>query len=329
MFRMLDNAYYRDISIKTWELHGDPSTWRAQLETYSRKEPVFAILGGISNKPWQPIHDFCEDNKIPCLFPITDLPVISTTSWYTFYASKGYYQEGENAARHILGTPHNGTDRKVLQVVRTTPQSSALSAGFVAAWNESGGQHLQTVTVPDDQKLDAGFLRKLLQQHTPDTLVIWAGEEIIPELASLPTPAPRIYISSRYIGKAVKAAPQSIREKLFITYPFRLPEDESAFEGYKDFLTLGKLKQADEKRITTRTFSMIHLFLQGLKEIKLNYYRDTLLDVISMRPDEYLPDFERYSFGPGQRYASKGCYIVQLDSAATPRLVKSSDWVLH
>lgn len=331
MFRMLDNAFYRDISIKTWELHGEPATWRAQLEAYNQREPVFAILGGISNKPWQPIHDFCEENKIPCLFPITDLPVVTTSSWYTFYASKGFYQEGETAARHIISTLQNGSEHRVLQIVSSSLQSQALSSGFISAWNEVGQQHLKSVTVNPDQKLDADFLQRLLSQYTPDTVVIWADDKIIPELAALPSriiPA-RIYISSRYVGKAVSTVPQSLRERLFITYPFRLPEDEVAFDGYKDLLTLGKLKQADEKRISTRTFSMIHIFLQGLKELKLNYYRDTLLDVISMRPDEYLPDFERYSFGPGQRYASKGCYVVQLGDGATPRLIKKSDWVLY
>ena len=39
--------------------------------------------------------------------------------------------------------------------------------------------------------------------------------------------------------------------------------------------------------------------------------------------------YERLSFGPGQRYAAKGCYIVQLTHGANPALVKKSDWVIH
>ncbi|GAM10065.1 hypothetical protein OR1_02352 [Geobacter sp. OR-1] len=122
--------------------------------------------------------------------------------------------------------------------------------------------------------------------------------------------------------------PEKLRDKVYITYPFRMPEDEKVYEGYGDVLLLGKLKHKDEKRIASRTFSMIHIFLQGLKELKLDYYRDTLLDVISMMPDQYLPDFERYSFGPGQRYASKGCYIVQLGKGPNANLIKKSDWVI-
>jgi len=39
--------------------------------------------------------------------------------------------------------------------------------------------------------------------------------------------------------------------------------------------------------------------------------------------------FERISFGPGQRYASKGCFIVQVSKGAKPELVRKSDWVIH
>lgn len=330
MFRMLDNAYFRDISIKTWELKGEPSTWRAQLEAYNRQEPVFAILGGISNKPWQPIHDFCEANQLPCLFPVTDLPVISSTGWYTYYASKGFYQEGETAGRFLGNTVRDGAGGRVLQIVRHTPQGTALSSGFTASWNEAGLGQLQTVTLDQGQKLDAATLQKLLLQYTPDSVLAWTDDEIISALAKLPPEIklPQLFVSSRYVGKSIASIPGSLRDRLFITYPFRLPEDEKNFKGYKEFLTLGKLTQPDEKRIATRTFSMVHLFLKGLKELRQDFYRDSLLDVLAMRPDQYLPDFERYSFGPGQRYASKGCYIVQLDRSPSPKLIKKSDWVV-
>ena len=39
--------------------------------------------------------------------------------------------------------------------------------------------------------------------------------------------------------------------------------------------------------------------------------------------------FERIGLGPGQRYASKGCHIVQLSKGDRPELVGKSDWVIH
>ena len=64
-------------------------------------------------------------------------------------------------------------------------------------------------------------------------------------------------------------------------------------------------------------------------DMKGNYYRDNFLDVIGMMDDLEVPLYERLSFGPGQRYASKGCYIVQLSKGEKPELVKKSDWVIH
>lgn len=89
----------KSLSLARWTLKGPPETWRGQLEEYNRKEPVFALLGGIVDGPWQPVHQFCEELGIPSLFPNTDVPVLSETDWYTLYQSRGYFQEGEGAAQ--------------------------------------------------------------------------------------------------------------------------------------------------------------------------------------------------------------------------------------
>ena len=90
---------FRRASLSIWELKGAPETWRAQLEAYYTREPVFVVLGGMSNQSWEPIHTFCEEQRIPCLFPVTDFPVVTDTGWYTYYFSKGYAQEGEAVSR--------------------------------------------------------------------------------------------------------------------------------------------------------------------------------------------------------------------------------------
>ncbi|SJZ89313.1 amino acid/amide ABC transporter substrate-binding protein, HAAT family [Trichlorobacter thiogenes] len=331
MFRMLDNAYYRDLSISTWELKGPAHTWAAQLEAYYQKEPVFAIVSGISNQSWQPIHDFCEKRQIPNLFPVTDLPVISSEDWYTMYASKGYHGEGETVARYIASHDDSTAKRIILQIVVQSEQGKALAAGFDAAWKDVGNPgSVKTVTFQTAAVPDAKQLKALFATHKPTDVLIWGGEPLLNPIKQLSgvKKMPRLYLSGRALEKKLNDLPETLREKIFITYPFRLPEDEKAYRGFADVLLMSKQKVKDDKRITSRTFSAVHMLLLGLKEIKLDFYRDTLLDQVSMRTDQYLPDFERYSFGPGQRYASKGCYVVQLGSGSKPRLVKRSDWVV-
>lgn len=62
-----------------------------------------------------------------------------------------------------------------------------------------------------------------------------------------------------------------------------------------------------------------------------NYYRDYLLNLFGMtmstsgmglwEQDAIYPLYPRSSFGPGQRYGSKGYYIVQLTKGPKPELV--------
>jgi ABC-type branched-subunit amino acid transport system substrate-binding protein len=116
---------YRGLTLATWELKGASETWRGQLDAYYKKEPVFAILGGIVSGSWAPVHTFCEQNRIPCIFPVTDQPVISDSDWYTLYFSKGPYQEGEAAAKFL-----KEKDGPVVQVYRRNDEGNLLSEGF-------------------------------------------------------------------------------------------------------------------------------------------------------------------------------------------------------
>jgi hypothetical protein len=77
------------------------------------------------------------------------------------------------------------------------------------------------------------------------------------------------------------------------------------------------------------TDSMTRLLMSWLMDMNGNYYRDYLLDVAGTMMDQPYPLYKRISFGTGQRYASRGCYIVQLSKGDKPELVKRSDWEIH
>ena len=73
----------RQWTLSVWKLQGEPDSWAAQLQAYYQREPVFAVLSGLSQAEWGPIHDFCEQQRLPCLFPHTRLPAL-TPSPYSF-----------------------------------------------------------------------------------------------------------------------------------------------------------------------------------------------------------------------------------------------------
>jgi hypothetical protein len=63
-------------------------------------------------------------------------------------------------------------------------------------------------------------------------------------------------------------------------------------------------------------------------ELKGYYAREALLERITSLKDQRLPCFERLSFGIGQRYASKGVFLVA-EGADGGALEARSEWLTH
>jgi len=310
---------YRQLSLDRWELKGPASTWRAQLESYNRANPAFALLGGISYGSWQPIHDFCEASQIPCLFPITDFPVVSDTDWYTLYLSKGLYQEGQAAARYLMGSR---PEAKVLQILGEGPRALALAKGFEETWVEGGGKPSRTVRLGSKDQPD---LKHLIQVEGATAVLLWTGAETFPALET--SGAGLVIMSSGYLKQDLAKLPDMARGFTYLTYPYRHPDEEPKYSRLVNPLLAGFHTYHPETRISTRIYDLTQVLTAALMDMEQNLYRDNFLDVIGMQRDQALPDYERLSFGPGQRYASKGCYIMQLTVGPEPKLVKKSGWV--
>jgi hypothetical protein len=179
------------------------------------------------------------------------------------------------------------------------------------------------------------MLTELLKKQRPGIVLLWADAELIPrlpQLAPLATGQGMLFVSSGYLGRNTAAIPESVRSKVYITYPYRL----TPFVGTQDSNYDAKVpifasaRDFGDRRITSRTTTMLtEVALHGLNLIYDNLYRDHLLDVMSMQMDLTVRDYERFSFGPGQRYVSKGCYIIQLGPGADPPLLQRSEWVMH
>jgi hypothetical protein len=325
----------KNLSLSVWVLKGAPETWRSQLEEYYRKSPVFAILGGISHSDWQPVHRFSEEHGIPCLFPITDFPTVSEADWYTLYLSKGYYQEGESAARHLAGTLRG---ERVVQIVRDSPQGRALAAGFMHAWQELGQKAPVIRILPAGEVLSRDLLDQVIGREEPSTLVLWDDSTAIPALSSLAGGEHRpesVFLSARYLDKSIWSLSDEIRDFTYLTYPFSFsptPVRSGMGKGRVQGDLKTSLRQAEVpfkdriQAISSLTDSLTELLTSALIDLKGNYYRDGLLDVIGSMMAQNYPLYGLVDFGAGQRYAARGCFIVQLAKGEDPQLVKISGW---
>ncbi len=334
---MSREAAFKRIVVKKWVLTGPPDTWRAQLEQHYRKEPVFALIGGFSAGSWQPVHQFSEEHQIPCLLPVTDFPVISDNDWYTLYFSKGLFQEGAAAARYLLRET-DGHDRgAVIQIVDDTVSAKALRDGFNSVWDNGGATAARTILLTPGTSLQVIF-----QQNKGATFVCWTGNHALAKLseALLAGYGLRHIASYGYLGSTIYSLPPKARSSLFITYPYRLPHQEKNYDAYVNSVSSVLHPSTPQQvRLLKQAYAVYQVLSQALIDLKGSYYRDALLDVIGMNMapgmgmglvlDTTFPLYERFSFGPGQRYASKGCYIVQLTDEKNPGLINRSDWVIH
>jgi hypothetical protein len=326
---------FRDWSLVVWELNGPPTGWAAQLEAHYRRDPVFAILSGLSYRPWEPIHLFCEAHQLPCILPLTDLPHLEGEGWYTLYFSKGPYQEGEAAAAYLADQGSALADRPILQVVADRPGARALAEGFAAGWADHGQSPVQAIQLGPGQRPDARRMLALAKGKGDPILLLWTGPEGYACLKELTRrSSAMVLLSTSLLGPKVWDLPQEARERTWLTYPFRLfrpPASMKAPPGTpaETLAPLSLVAGDTHRRIRSRAFSVMKSLTEAISHLGRDYYRDTLLDAYGMMMDDSETDYERLSFGPDQRFASKGCYVVQLPRGNLHGFLKRSDWVIH
>jgi len=349
---------YPTFTVTAWQLNGPANTWRAQLEEYYRKEPVFALLGGLSSSDWQPIHEFSEQNEIPCLLPITDLPVISGTDWYTVYFNKGVAQEGEATARYLAQLSDNIDDSSILQIVEDSPRARALAAGFLEAWKELGRTAPESIFLPTGEAINAAKIHKINDQKHPAAIMLWTDSGTVPALEALSAEketVKMVFVSSSLLQQNLWNVPDKARDFTYISYPYRLDKGTDLFSNNaRNWIKQRNIPDSGN-RISSRLYSLTNVLLEPFKvvkrdfnpaglgkgnvimeeqfeslmHVKRNYYRDYLLDVIGMYRSRPSIDYEQLNFGQGQRYLSNGCYIIQLSTGQKPELLRKSDWVSH
>lgn len=331
-YNMLGDLHSYTFTLSRWILKGAPDTWRAQLEEYYAREPVFALLGGITPGTWEPVHRFCEEHRIPSLFPIVDEPVISETDWYTQYHSRGIRLEGESAARYLHSMVDLIKDRAIVQISRDNTRGRALADGFRTIWAGTGHPPAIDVILPAGEPLTAEKLQQLVAKDRPAVLVVWDDATLLkalPELMAQANPPGMVIASGPSLGEGVWTIPAALRGALYLTWPYRLPQDEQRYDLAAHKVLAGKRASEYDPIILRQSYIAQEVLGKALMMMRGEYYRDFLLDTIGMMEDMYYPLYERVSFGPGQRYASKGCYIVQLGKGDKPLLEKRSEWVIQ
>jgi len=260
---------------------------------------------------------------------------VSESDWYTLYYSKGYFQEGETAARFLRRSDAVAGDAPVVQVLRDGRAARDAAAGFTAAREVMGREAPTTIVLPPEQEVDEAFWLHLVADHPGAVLVLWLEPSDLGGLASLAAvepSTPAVFLSTSLLGDVPGTVPEAVRPFTYITYPQSLPEDIGRSRlGVEGWLRAKGIPVTNFE-IQAKTYFLGWMLAATVKGMRDDFYRDYFMDVVGMMRDEYYSIgavYPRLSFGPGQRYASKGCYVVQLTAGPEPTLEKRSTWVIH
>jgi hypothetical protein len=317
---------YRSWELHVWELRGPPESWGAQLAGYEQRQPVFALLSGISDGAWAPVREFCEERRVPCWFPTVDLPVTSDTDSYSVYFSKGVMLEAELLA-HRLAELAPVAGRRVIEIRRDDVAAAGAARSLLRALRQP------TIGVEERvlPELDAARLRAAIADATSaDTLVLWLRDSDVAQLAKVPAPRAEAYFSATLTGGEQDSIPPAWKERARLLYPFELPRQRDfSMSRFHSWLKTRGLELVDE-RVQAEAYLASVLMSEKVDEMLEYLYRDYLMEraeaILSMHLSTVL--YHRLSLGPAQRFASKGGYIARFATRDGRALAAEGDWIV-
>ena len=264
----------RKWELNIWELQGEPETWAKQLEEFYQKQPVFALLSGLSHSTWQPVHDFCDHEQVPCWFPSVDIAA-KPQSQYAFYFSGGVLLEAEVLATHLLSSKH--LPKHLIQIYREDDAGLAASQELIRLL-EGSSIKVESRALPKSSPADS-LSHALAGIKSSDAVMFWLREDDVAELTKLkPFPAVSKYFSSRLAQPERAALSKKWKTNSHFVYLYELPENRKLNLDYfyvwmnsRHFVTVDEPMQ-------TEVFFAANFMTDTLSEMLNNLYRDYLLE---------------------------------------------------
>jgi hypothetical protein len=115
-----------------------------------------------------------------------------------------------------------------------------------------------------------------------------------------------------------------------MTYPFALPQQRTIPMDYPmGWFMIQHIKVVDW-RTQTDTYLACSALAQAAASMLDNFYPDYLIERLEVELSHRLvnADYPRLGLAPGQRFASKGAYLVRFAAPSGTRLVADSDWIV-
>jgi cytochrome c553 len=319
--------------LHVWELTGPASTWRAQLEKRLAGEPVYAVLSGLGGNNWAPVHEFCEQNAIPCLLPNLEVPIVAERDFYPIYFSQGVLLEAQLIARTILGPDDHPAAGVVEQVYRAGDSGEAAAAALASQLDGHGVTlHATILPARASGRAVTSALRKAARRRDARgrALILWLRPSDLAALADVPVGAATVYLSGLMGGLERSPLPAGWREHAVMTYPFDLPSRRGVRLDYPlGFFKFRHIPLVAEQ-VQTDTYLACSLLADVLNRMADNFARPYLIEQLQALLEHRLITgyYPHLSLASNQRFASKGGYVARFRDAEGTALVAESDWMV-
>jgi hypothetical protein len=283
------------------------------------------MLSGLGRSEWAPVHRFCEETRLPCLFPHTDLPGANEDATYSFYFSRGVLLEADLLAAHLAERAV-----KPQRLVQISVPGSAGAAAANALEKALAGGAVAVVNV--DHAPKSSTLPRL---ESGDALVLWLDAAQVAALTKhARAPQQPVFVSGTLGGFERVPLPPSWRRRTYLLYPVEAAgrwELRARF-NLRPWLARHGLRPGNE-RLQGNTLAACATFADAVSRSRGLLMRDYLVENVeaaasAMGNSGATAAFPRFLLGTNQRFASKGGYVVRFADQKGTGLTPVSDWIV-
>ncbi len=320
---------HRKWQLHVWQLTGPADTWEQQLKQFFAREPVLAVVSGLGGTNWGPVHRFCEQESVPCLFPNVEAPPADADhDFYSLYFSRGVRLEAALVANRILKARNGNEAMEVHQVYRAGGSGEQAASAF-AAELKAHGITVHNIVLARG-KAGHGVSQALRKAAGAATLVLWLDREDVAALGETPPAQANIYMSGLMAGLDSSPLPPAWRGKTHLAYPFDLPERRRVPVDYAlGWFAIRHIPVVDEQ-VQADTFLACGLLAETLGDMVDTFVPEYLVERLQDMLEHRIITgyYPHLALAPGQRFASKGGYLVHFAESEGKKLVADSEWLV-